>query len=108
MPKPTKRIEEFIDDIPDYKLEGLRDTPGTIYCNIDFRVDMQGLTTGNRDWNLQIQVNKKCSIPSVRKLAPRTVAGPVLVSRKNPITPEEIRQAFKDSLDLDVAAKKKR
>ncbi|KAK4118878.1 hypothetical protein N657DRAFT_637728 [Parathielavia appendiculata] len=91
-----KILRDFIDNIPDHKLENFSDGPGTIHKDIDLRLDMQGITN-NDEWNLQIQVNYGCKTTSLKPYAPDTVAGPVLVSRTAPLTPEEIRQIFKDT-----------
>ncbi|RDW61202.1 uncharacterized protein DSM5745_10700 [Aspergillus mulundensis] len=95
-----KVLSDFIDSIPDEKLEGFPDSPSTLYHDLDFRFDMQGITS-NDEWNLQIQVNFKPKTPSLRKFAPKTVAGPVLVSRSEPLTGEEIRQALRDTVRFE-------
>ncbi|PQE17865.1 hypothetical protein CJF30_00010352 [Rutstroemia sp. NJR-2017a BBW] len=75
MGKNTKRVQEFIDGIPDSKLTALPSSAGTIYTTTDFRLDMQGLTSGDpQKHNLQIQINKQTTITSLKKSAPQTVA----------------------------------
>ena len=44
MGKNTKRTKEFIESIPDSKLDGLPSTGGTLYNDTDFRLDMQGVS----------------------------------------------------------------
>lgn len=41
----TKLIKAFIEDIPDSKLTGLPTSGGTIYQDVDLRLDMQGVCT---------------------------------------------------------------
>ncbi|KAK2016453.1 hypothetical protein LZ32DRAFT_601260 [Colletotrichum eremochloae] len=89
-------LEDFIDDLPDAKLQYLPETPNTIYSDVNLRLDMQGITS-NDEWNLQVQVNWKPKVSSLKPLAPKTVAGPVLVPRKKPLSPEEIRAALRDT-----------
>lgn len=42
MGKGTDALIEFVDEIPDEKLSGISEIPGTIYKNDNFRLDMQG------------------------------------------------------------------
>lgn len=39
-----KSLKMFIEDIPDSALEALPTNPGKIYYDIDFRLDMQGVS----------------------------------------------------------------
>lgn len=48
--------------------------------------------------NLQVQVNKGTSISSLKKLAPSTVAGPVLVPKEKPYTPAQIKKELSDNV----------
>jgi len=48
MGKNIKMVKEFIEGIPDSKLEGLPSTVGTIYKTTDFRLDMQGVRCLNQ------------------------------------------------------------
>ncbi|KAK8031011.1 hypothetical protein PG990_000745 [Apiospora arundinis] len=75
-----KLIVNFIDDIPDEKLEGFRLVPGNLYHDNNFRLNMQGMTVTG-EYNLQIQINYECEITSIKNYAPNTVAGPVLVAQ---------------------------
>lgn len=43
MGKANKELDAFIDKIPDEKLTGFSASPGKIYSDIDFRLDMQGV-----------------------------------------------------------------
>ncbi|KAH7175381.1 hypothetical protein EDB81DRAFT_874234 [Dactylonectria macrodidyma] len=87
-------LMDFIDSIPDEKLEGFPSSQTTIFRDQNFRLDMQGITSSG-DWNLQIQVNYSASSTSLRRIAPKTIAGPVLVSPTNPLAPDQIRAEFK-------------
>lgn len=48
--------------------------------------------------NLQIQANKETDISTLKKVAPKTVAGPVLVSSKEPETADAIKTKFKEAM----------
>ncbi|KAI8652736.1 hypothetical protein NCS57_01338600 [Fusarium keratoplasticum] len=98
MPKSVKKLlAEFIEDIPDGKLLEFSDTPGPIYKEQNFRLDLQGKTTAG-GWNLQIQVNREAETKRLRALAPKTISGPVLVTLEANMTPEEIRQEFRNKV----------
>ncbi|KAK8855748.1 hypothetical protein PGQ11_011660 [Apiospora arundinis] len=71
-----KFILNFIDSIPDEKLQGFRLEPGTLHADDNFRLNMQGLTSSTREYNLQIQINFKVKITSLKIYAPKTIAGP--------------------------------
>jgi len=90
MGKATKALKEFIENIPDSKLTGFSTAAGTIYKTTEFRLDMQGITT-KKEFNLQIQANKEAHITSVKGLAPKTVAGPVLIGEKETVTAATVR-----------------
>ncbi|KAH7041427.1 uncharacterized protein B0I36DRAFT_312828 [Microdochium trichocladiopsis] len=86
---------EFIESIPTHKMEGLPFTQTTLYSTSNYRLDMQGMTSGDPQFhNLQIQANKQSTITSIRKLAPKTVAGEVLVPTDGSWTGEDVRQAL--------------
>ncbi|KAK7935553.1 hypothetical protein PG985_001048 [Apiospora marii] len=82
-----KILINFIDDIPDEKLQGLRLTPGNIWEDDNFRLNMQGLTAA-KEHNLQIQINNGISITTLKPYAPNTVSGPVLVPQSYVSTSE--------------------
>lgn len=44
MGKANKDLKAFIEEIPDDSLNALPTIPGTIYSDIDFRLDMQGVS----------------------------------------------------------------
>ncbi|KAM7200706.1 hypothetical protein V8F20_005208 [Naviculisporaceae sp. PSN 640] len=90
-------FEAFLEAIPYNKLEEYF-TAGTQISDENFRLDMQGITTENKEWNLQIQVDKSPKCQSLKSLAFDTIAGPVLVDPKNPISPEEIKKLFRERL----------
>lgn len=43
MGKNTKHVKQFIEDIPDAKLQGITTNGGTIFKDKNFRLDMQGV-----------------------------------------------------------------
>ena len=95
MGKANKALFDFIDDIPDEKLTGdFGGEGGTIYSDRDFRLDMQGMTTGGKAYNLQIQVNKGTTISTLKKFAPKT-ASHVEVDVDANLTADELRRQFK-------------
>lgn len=47
MGKGTKAVKDFIDGIPDSKLEALPTKAGTIHSNNDLRLDMQGVSSSS-------------------------------------------------------------
>ncbi|KAF8800115.1 hypothetical protein BYT27DRAFT_7200626 [Phlegmacium glaucopus] len=91
MGKAKKYLDEFIAEIPADKLTGFPTSAGTIYKNENYRLDMQGMNK-DKTHNLQIQANNGATTPSVKKLAPKTVAGPVHC--KSDADPETVRKAF--------------
>ncbi|KAK8076917.1 hypothetical protein PG996_003087 [Apiospora saccharicola] len=94
MGKNTKRVKEFIESIPDSKLAGFSKNTGLIYKDNDFRLDMQGMTTGNpQKHNLQVQINKETTVTSLKKAAPATVAM-AHVPDDESMTPQQIRDAL--------------
>lgn len=95
-----KDLVRFIDSIPDAKLKGLPTQPKSgHHKDGTFRLDMQGMTSGKKFHNLQIQVNAKPAIPSWAPAAPNTVAGPVLApTRKDEWSPDKIRAEFKKKI----------
>ncbi|KAK8136516.1 hypothetical protein PG984_004456 [Apiospora sp. TS-2023a] len=89
-----KILINFIDDIPDEKLQGFRLIPGTLFEDKNFRLNMQGLTSAG-EFNLQIQINFGVSVSSLQPYAPNTVAGPVLVPQSFISTSENESSAAK-------------
>ena len=99
---------DFIDDIPGLKLlGGFPGKPCTIHSDLNYRLDMQTITTGPpKAWNLQIQANKgpkkrgKSSRSSAHQAAEKGTrkAGSIamiLVPVDDPWSPAEIKQALK-------------
>lgn len=116
-----KDILNFIDSIPNDKLKTLPTLITSLYCDDTFRCDMQGvsssvpssrcrvlytyrqtqMTSGKpRNHNIQVQVNNNPKISSFRKMAPNTVAGPVLVPEDGSggFTAAKIKQELKDKI----------
>ena len=54
--------------------------------------------TVNNQFNLQIQANKEATIAAVKGLAPKTVAGPVLIGRDEAVTAAQIRERFMEKM----------
>lgn len=50
--------------------------------------------------NLQIQVNGQTKVKQLQKLAPATVAGPVLVPVKDPWPANTVREKFEASMKI--------
>ncbi|KAF8448151.1 hypothetical protein BGX38DRAFT_1093445 [Terfezia claveryi] len=91
MGKASKALREFINGIPDNKINPPPGAAGTIVSDENFRLDMQGLTSGKpQKFNLQVQINSQTSISTIKKLAPKTVAT-YLTPTDNPGTPAQIR-----------------
>ncbi|KAF2791776.1 hypothetical protein K505DRAFT_248173 [Melanomma pulvis-pyrius CBS 109.77] len=82
-----KRIEMFIDDIPNCKLEG-DISAGTIHSDENLRLDLQSACP--------IQVNSQCQIRSMRLMTPWTVAK-CLAPVDNPWTAQQIKDVLKAS-----------
>ncbi|KAG0632899.1 hypothetical protein HOY80DRAFT_897391, partial [Tuber brumale] len=74
-----KSLRDFINEIPNSKLTGFRESTGMIYSDRNFRLDMQGKTTDGR-YNLQVQINGGTTISTLQGFAAETVAGPVLAT----------------------------
>jgi len=54
--------------------------------------------TSAQEHNLQIQINKGTSISTLKKFAPQTVAGPVLVPSGDPWTASKIKDELRNSM----------
>lgn len=86
---------DFIDSIPDSRLTGDFSALGkTIYRDQNFRMDMQGMTTGSKAYNVQIQVNKGTSIKTLKGFAPKS-ATTLIIPVDAGWTPDEVRAKFK-------------
>jgi hypothetical protein len=94
MPALQKKIKEWIDDIPDNKLDGAFGHR-SIYKDRDYRLDNQGETTHEpRMFNLQVQVNRGCKGTTLARLAPYMVAF-CLAPIDGSWTPKQIKDALK-------------
>jgi len=85
-------MKYFIENIPADKLRGLPRILTNIHNEMDFRLDMQGVSTSSplrgggkltpikittqkpQRHNLQVQINKACTLSSVKRERPNTVA----------------------------------
>ncbi|OCL02705.1 hypothetical protein AOQ84DRAFT_304172 [Glonium stellatum] len=86
MGQNTKRVHRWIDNIPDIKLEGGMGS-NTLYKTKDLRLDNQGV----------LQVNCGCTITSLKRLAPGTIAD-CLVPTDDSWSAQQIRDALKESM----------
>ncbi|MCJ1239896.1 hypothetical protein MMC14_007894 [Varicellaria rhodocarpa] len=113
-----KDFTNFVDEIPDNKLQNFPDSQQTLYPKpvgkSNFRLDMQGVSspligqalsemlerqkTSTDQHNLQIQANSDAKKTSVRVTAPDTWAT-VLVAKDSAATPATIRASFKTSYE---------
>ncbi|KAF1940272.1 hypothetical protein EJ02DRAFT_406725 [Clathrospora elynae] len=91
MGKNTKKVQEFIESIPDRKLQGLPNSCGTLFKDQDFRLDMQGMTSGSpKNYNLQVQINNETSFTVAKALAPEDES----------MTPAQIKSTLIDSTSV--------
>ncbi|CDF35198.1 unnamed protein product [Chondrus crispus] len=75
MGKAKKALDDFIDNIPDSKLTGIHQGAGTLHTDTDFRLDLQGMTSGTpKMYNLQIQINRGTQLSTLKKFSPGTVS----------------------------------
>ena len=88
MGKITKRVKEFIENIPNSKLDGLPSTGGkpqtfTSTCKVyvspinilsKFMTQSQMTSGDPKQHNSQVQINKQTKVTSLKKAAPQTVA----------------------------------
>jgi hypothetical protein len=81
MGRADKLIDAFIDSIPDDKLTGFL-TPGKVFRDRKFRLDMQGINTGGA-YKLQVQVNNKPATRSWSRGRRTRVRDPSFAARKN-------------------------
>jgi hypothetical protein len=113
-PSLKKALKAFIDEIPVAKLENFPGSPGTLYSDDNFRLDLQGVSIvlpfltypcakhpaqlTSTAYNLQIQANKGAPNTSVRKVAPQSVAA-VLRKFDSHATVADLRKAFHKSAE---------
>jgi len=97
-----KKVEDFLDKVPDDKLTGLSQTVKCLYKNEEFRLDMQGMTSDDpQQHNLQVQVNNK----PLRGNVPNTVAQAQVPSGENKLTANGVRDALKAGIDICLTAR---
>ncbi|KAI1362455.1 hypothetical protein F5Y08DRAFT_341677 [Xylaria arbuscula] len=96
MGKAKDNLLDFIMNIPDDRLMyPARGCPKTLWSNVNYRLDFQGITSGdNPRYNLQIQVNNGAVITSIKDLPPGTVAGPVFLPVGEVGDPAKMRAEF--------------
>ncbi|KAH7385712.1 hypothetical protein BKA66DRAFT_416250 [Pyrenochaeta sp. MPI-SDFR-AT-0127] len=69
------KLHDWIDEIPDDKLDGAYVVGHPVFIDQYCRVDLQGLTSDDPPlFNLQVQVNNGCPDTTMRLLKPATVA----------------------------------
>ncbi|KAJ1713090.1 hypothetical protein AFGD_005267 [Aspergillus flavus] len=94
MGKATSALTAFIENIPDGKISGYTSGEHTLHRDTNFRLDNQGLTTGDPQYyNLQVQINNQTTISTLKRVKGETVAH-TLVPADGSWTPEQIRQAL--------------
>ncbi|KAJ5225133.1 hypothetical protein N7468_006358 [Penicillium chermesinum] len=94
MGKASKALKAFIVGIPDGKLSGFTSGEHTLYSDADFRLDNQGLTTGDPQYyNLHVQINNQTTISTLQREKGATIAN-TLVPTDGSWTPEQIRVAL--------------
>jgi len=118
MGKAKDVLKDFIADIPLDKYTGYPNkAPTPLFSDSDYRLDLQSVRpiieeVSEKDkkgktvkvqkevgkiYNLQVQANKQSEVTSIRGIAPKTVAGPVIVELRNgtySLSAEEVRSAF--------------
>ena len=78
MVKNKNALKDFIDDIPASKLTGLPKIFCTMYKEKSLPLDMQGLATGSKRYNLLIQVNKETEISMYKNVARKGISNIML------------------------------
>jgi hypothetical protein len=98
MPSTKDKIIDWIDEIPDEKLDGAYTNGRPVFTDRSCRLDCQGVTTDEpKHFNLQVQVNNQCPDTTMRKLKLRTVAF-CLAPIVEPWTPEQIKDELKKTV----------
>ncbi|RMJ16608.1 hypothetical protein CDV36_003735 [Fusarium kuroshium] len=97
MPSRKQVLCNFIDSIPDHKLENAISNTKVLTQDGNFHLDMQGKTT-NGQLNLQIQCVKRPETKSFNEWSTETVSGPAFVATDEPLDGDAIRQVFKDTI----------
>jgi hypothetical protein len=93
-PSLKKKIMEWIDDIPDSKLDGTFVCGRPAYTDMYMRLDCQSITSDGLYFNLQVQINKECPDTTMNYLNPDSVAF-VLAPIQNQMTPAQLKAALK-------------
>ncbi|KAF2640187.1 hypothetical protein P280DRAFT_526417 [Massarina eburnea CBS 473.64] len=92
--KNKRAAYDFIDSIKDDVLRGFPSTEMTIAADVNYRLDMQGITTKEpRCYNLQLQVNRGANLSTLRGLVSESVVV-ILLPCTEPLsmTPYEIKE----------------
>ncbi|CAL1709018.1 unnamed protein product [Somion occarium] len=98
MGKADKAFKTFVNNIPNDKLTSLPDATQTLYRDVDFRLDMQGMTADKPPrHNLQVQINNSTTISTLKKQAPKTVS---MYHASKSDTPAVIRQGLLDGTNV--------
>ncbi|RTE80230.1 hypothetical protein BHE90_005228 [Fusarium euwallaceae] len=86
MGKAGKALRNFILSIPDDKINGFTDGEHTLYKDANYRLDNQGLTTGDpQRYNLQVQVNREreTTLSTLKREVGKTVATALVPTAEN-------------------------
>jgi len=103
-----KLIKQWIEEIPNAKLEGGIVDGNTIYKDKFMRLDNQRTITkpdGSKWFNLQVQVNYGCPHSTLVKMAPDSVAM-CLAPCEDPWTAAQIKEELVASIMSDVLGRK--
>jgi hypothetical protein len=68
------KLIDWIDAIPDNKLDGAFVTGRPVYIDQYCRLDLQNITADGLSFNLQVQVNSQCPDTTMSLLKPKSVA----------------------------------
>jgi hypothetical protein len=91
------RIKDWIDAIPDNKLDGTYVVERPAYTDKFCRLDCQSITSDGTCFNLQVQVNMQCPDTTMAKLKSKSVAW-CLAPIENQWTPQQVKNALKESV----------
>ncbi|CDM35464.1 hypothetical protein DTO013E5_8051 [Penicillium roqueforti] len=73
--KTAQELVDFINSIPDSKMLGFTHGEHELFKDVNFRLDMQGLTSGRPQYyNLHVQINKGTTITSLKRETGKSVA----------------------------------